>query len=233
MRVIAAALRPKNPRPLAGPNLMDVTGYVGNLERLQHALHSREEVRDEVFDAIYPIPYRIASEHFWTPVATARRAAELLVEAGACRVLDVGAGVGKFCIVGALTTERTTFVGIEHRAHLAEVASKSARRLGAHRAEFVYGSLKQMKKEPFDAYYFFNPFAENLNHAAHLDNSVPLSEARYHADLRVSDSMLASAPPRTAVVTYYGRGGKMPPGFKLVHSERSCDGTLRLWTKSA
>lgn len=59
---------------------MDVTGYVGNLELLHHALQSREEVRDEVFDAIYPIPYRLASEHFWTPVATARRAAELLVE---------------------------------------------------------------------------------------------------------------------------------------------------------
>lgn len=213
--------------------MMDVTGYVGDLELLQHALLSRQPVHDEDFDAIYPIPYRLASDHFWTPVSTARRAAELLVEAGATRVLDVGAGVGKFCIVGALTTERTTFVGIEHRARLVEVACKGARILNAERAEIVHGRLEHVRKDTFDGYYFFNPFAENLNHATHLDDSVDFSEGRYHADLRLSNSMLAAAPQRTAVVTYYGRGGKMPPGFKLVHSERSCDGTLRLWIKGA
>ena len=213
--------------------MMDVTAPVRDLELVERALLSNQPVRDEDFDAIYPIAYRIASDHFWTPVSTARRAAELLVKAGATRVLDVGSGVGKFCIVAALTTERTTFVGIEHRASLVDAACRGARILNAERAEMVHGRLEDVKKDRFDGYYFFNPFAENLTHATHLDDSVDLSEGRYHADLRLSDSMLASAPLHTAVVTYYGRGGKMPPDFKLVHNERSSDGTLRLWIKGA
>jgi hypothetical protein len=67
---------------------------------------------DLAFDALYERRIRELSPQHWTPVRIARRAAELLTLSGAKRILDVGSGVGKFCIVGALTTE-AQFVGIE------------------------------------------------------------------------------------------------------------------------
>src|SRR5207244_1254082 len=68
------------------------------------ALRSGCPVADGVFDRMFPTELRFVSFQHWTPVAVARRAAELLVGAGARRLLDVGSGPGKFCIVGALTT---------------------------------------------------------------------------------------------------------------------------------
>ena len=41
----------------------------------------------------------------WTPVHVARRAAQFLVTGPETRVLDVGSGPGKFCLVGALATQ--------------------------------------------------------------------------------------------------------------------------------
>src|SRR5713226_861432 len=62
-------------------------------------------VEDERFDLIYPPEIRDLSCRHWTPVAVARKAAEFLVNERETRVLDLGCGPGKFCIVGALTTE--------------------------------------------------------------------------------------------------------------------------------
>ncbi len=78
------------------------------------------------FDHVYPDWVRSLSERHWTPVDVAERAAELLVTSAGVRVLDVGSGAGKFCIIGALTTEGK-FCGIEQRAHLIDVAREAAR----------------------------------------------------------------------------------------------------------
>lgn len=206
------------------------------LDRMRSALQQGRPVRDEDFDSIYPLEYRRVSARFWTPVATARRVAEMLEGEGARRVLDIGAGVGKFCIVGALTTTRTTFVGIEQRAHLVVAACEGARALGAERADVRSGRLDDLRldfRERFDGFYLFNPFAENtFGRSGRLDHSIELSEARYRADVALAETLLASAPPRTPVVTYCGYGGKMRPGYDLVHSEPSAAGPLYLWVKA-
>src|SRR6185437_914320 len=69
------------------------------LRRLKNAT-----LTDSDFDAIYPAPVRRVSASFWTPVSVAVRAADLLVDDPSTRVLDIGSGVGKFCIVGAAFT---------------------------------------------------------------------------------------------------------------------------------
>jgi len=82
-------------------------------------------ITDSDFDDVYPSPIRRVSASFWTPVSVAARAARLLVRDASTRVLDIGSGAGKFCIVGAAVTG-ASFTGIEHRGHLVEVARVAA-----------------------------------------------------------------------------------------------------------
>ncbi len=203
------------------------------IDRLRRALQERLPVRDEDFDAIYPFMYQQVSSRYWTPVETARRATDLLVGEGARRVLDVGAGVGKFCLVGAASATRARFVGIEQRAHLVQAARDATRRLGSKRVEILHGRLHDIDTAAFDAFYFYNPFAENLlGRTTRLDDYVHLSRERYKADVRQAAAVLTAAPAGTRVVTYYGYGGKMPPEYDLVHVERRHCGALQLWIKS-
>jgi hypothetical protein len=197
------------------------------------SLRLREGPYDDAeFDEVLPVAARKLSSAFWSPVAVARRAAELLVQGASTRVLDVGSGVGKFCIVGAASTN-ATFVGIEHRRHLVDLAMEAARRLGVRSAQFIHCTLDEVETSDFDAFYFFNPFEENLcGPDEHLDDTVPLSEGRYFADVKHAQRMLTRARIGTRVVTYHGLGGVMPGGYVLSHKEPLGSNYLKVWVKT-
>ena len=62
-------------------------------------------IEDEKFDLIYPPKIRKLSSIFWTPVAVAAKAAKWLVTVQGMRVVDIGCGPGKFCLVAASLTD--------------------------------------------------------------------------------------------------------------------------------
>jgi SAM-dependent methyltransferase len=187
---------------------------------------------DRDFDELYPLPLRSVSSSFWTPIAVARRVSELLVSDASTRVLDVGSGVGKFCIVGA-ALKRARFTGVEHREHFVSVAREAADRVGVDGAHFIHGTFESLDVTSFDAIYFFNPFEENLwGFRGHLDDTVELSHRRFEADIARAERLLAAARVGTRVVTYHGFGGEMPPSYRLVLRERQGSGHVELWTKT-
>ena len=58
-------------------------------------------IEDDDFDEIYPDEIRpMAFTHF-TPVEMAIKAAKFLVQKTGTRVLDIGSGAGKFCMIGS------------------------------------------------------------------------------------------------------------------------------------
>ena len=83
---------------------------IAEIAEIQSALRQRSPVPDEVFDQLYPRISRFRSSVHWTPVEVAIRVAELLDGAPGGQILDVGAGVGKACIIGALTTANTAWL---------------------------------------------------------------------------------------------------------------------------
>lgn len=187
-------------------------------------------VDDRAFDALYPIAIRKASPMHWTPIEAAVRAAWLLSGERTTRILDIGSGVGKFCIVAAASTGARV-IGVERRGHLVDVAKDAAQRLGVDVA-FIHGSFDLCDPGEIDGVYLFNPFAENVCSSEYrIDSTVELSEARYEADLAAARDFLRAARLGTRVVTYCGWGGDMPPGYVRVLRER-CAGTLELWIKS-
>ena len=189
-------------------------------------------VGDQAFDQIYEDRWRRASSCYWTPVAVAMRASAWFEEHGGRRVLDIGSGAGKACIVGALCS-RLTFVGIEQREELVSVAQRAAVALGvADRASFVRGTIASFDTSPFDCIYLFNPFAENLFFEdLWLDDTVELSESRFRSDVRTVEQILDASPTGTKLVTYHGFGGRIPDGFAPMRSAAMGDDWLRLWEK--
>jgi SAM-dependent methyltransferase len=187
---------------------------------------------DAVFDAVYPARIRLLSERFWTPVAVARRAADLFRRAGARRVLDVGAGAGKFVLVAASAAPTLAFLGIEQRADLVKIARRARSRLRIQNARFRVADVTAVPWEGFDAFYLFNPLAENLfGKEDWIDDRVELTQRRFGREVLRVEQALRRAPLGSVVVTYHGASARIPACYELAASERAGSDWLRLWTK--
>jgi len=186
---------------------------------------------DREFDAAYDDKIRELSDQHWTPVRVAARAAHLLTHAGATRILDVGSGVGKFCIVGALSTE-ADFVGVEWRGNLVEIARRTALRFGAARATFVHASVDTFAFDGFDGVYLYNPFYEQISSfLVQIDNKIDRSPPAYRRFVRGTLTKLATAARPMAVVTFHGFGAPLPPEYTLMGDEPAGNDQLELWVK--
>ena len=196
---------------------------------------------DSELDDLYPASLRAMAPIYWTPISVALRASSMLIEKGrdrsrrrgdaaSVRVLDIGAGAGKFCLVGALATT-SRFVGVEQRAHLVECAREVAGLMDASRATFVHGVFDDLDPADFDAFYLFNPFEENLWPAEkQFDATLVPAEERFGEDVRSARRFLRAAREGSRVVTYNGIGGPLPRCYELVERDHmGC--AIELWVK--
>src|ERR1043165_3820474 len=94
---------------------------------MKSAIEEDYFVSDEVFDSLYPVYVRELSEIHWTPLDVIKVAARFLAPNENARVIDIGAGVGKFCIAGSHYT-KGSFIGIEQRKNFVrEIGRASCR----------------------------------------------------------------------------------------------------------
>ena len=165
------------------------------IARVTAALRRGELVYDRVFDDVFPWQERRASSVHWTPVEVAVRAARLLSEGVADPViLDVGAGIGKFCTIAAATVEGT-ICGVEHRKRFVEIARAAAARLGVT-VDFAHGTVDDHDLSAVNGVYMFNPFGENLAaREDHLDESVVLNKDVFWRDVAAAERFLERAQP--------------------------------------
>ena len=197
---------------------------------IRAALERRAAVSDAELDQVFPEELRDRSHLHWTPVAIALRAAELLAPSPGVRVLDVGAGAGKLCLIGAIVTGAMWW-GIEQDAVLVAAANHAAWALGIERrTRFVHGDGSRLPWDEFDAVYFYNPFT-TLMLAPHASPFVRY--ATIQSTLRRIEQRLATARVGTRVVTYHGFGGKLPPGYALSLREPAGGDALELWVRIA
>jgi len=202
------------------------------------ARRSVENVRaakrgDRWFDAQLPARLRVQSSSHFTPVAIARRAARLLAPQPGMLVLDVGAGVGKFCVTAAREVETATFVGVEVRPHLVRIAAEIARREALSNVHFVTANAFDLDWAAFDSFYLFNPFAEQLFETTFvLDHTIKLEPQNFVAYVTAVRQRLARARVGTRVLTYHGFGAPPPPGYELTCAESMGTDRIALWTKT-
>ncbi|MGV3662153.1 MAG: class I SAM-dependent methyltransferase [Prosthecobacter sp.] len=189
--------------------------------------HSR---RDQEFDQVFPEAISRLSVRHWSPVHVCRAAARLLVVDASTRVLDIGCGPGKFCIIGATTT-KGHFTGVERRSRLARLAQEVVREQNVPRVDIVRGDIQEVDFGTFDAFYLFNPFQENIMPSLRIDDDAELGPHLYTDYTMHVRQQLTRMPAATRVVTYCGACAEIPAGYVCVKT--AFNDTLKLWIKTA
>jgi hypothetical protein len=194
------------------------------------ALRARSPLDDAAFDRLYPDAVRRLSIVHWTPVAAALRAAELLAPVAGMRVLDIGAGAGKLCCIGAVV-RAGTWHGIERDPALVAAADDIARHLEvASCTRFCAGDALAAAWTGYDSLYLYNPF-ESQRFGGGFARAA--GGAGFAEQVAATEAQLDGLAPGTRVVTFHGFGGEMPPGFALAELEEVEGGELALWIKRA
>jgi SAM-dependent methyltransferase len=186
-------------------------------------------VDDRLLDKyLYPEKLAHLSRLHWTPLEVALRAAKWLSPTGNENILDIGSGVGKFCLLGALTTN-ACYTGVELRKDLHSIADNIIRSFSIPRVRLIQGDIANIDFAAYNAFYFFNSFEENIHPAYGIDDRIPLTEERYKFYTSKVKLALSKMPPQTRLVTYCVLKDIPPPGY--IKEKTDFDGKLVLWVK--
>jgi len=189
-------------------------------------------VTDVKFDRIFTSLVAKSSSVHWTSVDVAVLSFDLLDLEEGTRILDVGSGSGKYCLIGGLYT-KAHFTGIEQRQNLAEMANQLANKFELPNVSFLSGDALAHDWVDFDVIYLFNPFYENVMPAGlRIDLETKVSYKRYKNNIMATLGKLSKLKVGTRVITYYGFGGKMPDNFKLIKSMPVGCSRIEIWLKT-
>jgi len=188
-------------------------------------------VTDTEFDRIYPESVRKLSEIHWTPVDVARRASQLLDVGERTYVLDVGSGVGKFCMVAALCSVGR-YLGVEQRGDLVELSKKLVKGYEIPRVNFLNAKVEDVDWRAFTGIYLYNPFVEILYSSENrIDDAIAVGAEKYVELVQFVQKVLGRLAVGTRVVTFHGFGGEMPPFYDITATERWGDDYLVRWER--
>jgi hypothetical protein len=184
---------------------------------------------DAAFDWMYPEHFQLLSLKHWTPLAIARKAAAFLAEPGA-RVLDIGSGIGKFCLAAAYAFPETFFYGVEQRHELVYHAEEAKNYTQLHSVKFIHANITQVNFREFDHFYFYNSFYENIGTGYPIDDTIAISESLYTYYTQYLWKALDEKPPGTRLVTFHSFGEEVPPSYQLAGIAN--DGLMKMWIKA-
>ncbi|GGH63057.1 SAM-dependent methyltransferase [Filimonas zeae] len=181
------------------------------------------------FHQLYPADMRrLASQH-WTPLQVVKQATDYLADRAGVRILDIGSGIGKFCLSGAWLQPGATFYGVEQRDNLIGYAQAAQHALGLQNVHFYHGNFTQLNLSDYHHFYCFNPFYENLKNTDKIDDTIAFSAELYHYYNRFLHRQLEYMPVGTRVVTFHSLGNEIPASYQL--ADVWMDDMLKFWMK--
>jgi SAM-dependent methyltransferase len=184
---------------------------------------------DELFDGLYPASSTSLMKRHWTPLQVASKAAQFLAAEKNVSILDIGSGVGKFCIAAAHFMPEAFYTGIEQRENLVDQANEAKKTLGSKNVNFIHGNFTKLNFKKFDHFYFFNSFYENFSFTENMDTEIEYSKEiyeQYNYSLRIK---LEQKPSGTRLATFHSTEDEIPEDFLVVGTEM--DNTLKFWIK--
>jgi len=184
---------------------------------------------DVEFNKIYPSNIQALARRHWTPLDIARKAANFLASKNNVRILDIGSGVGKFCLSAAFYEPKAFFYGVEQRRNLISYAERAKEILTLKNVSFINGNFTQLDFTNYDNFYFYNSFYENLAYTDKIDDSIDYSGELFNYYNRYLFKQLEQKPAGTKLVTFHSLDDEVPPGYHVVNSEM--DSLLKFWIK--
>ncbi|WP_235832342.1 methyltransferase domain-containing protein [Flavobacterium zhairuonense] len=180
-------------------------------------------VEDAAFNELYPRRIKRLAARHWTPVAVAKFASEYLVDRPNKRVLDIGSGAGKFCLVGAASTTGR-FYGVEQRASLVKLSKKIAERHYVTNVEFIHSNINKINFSDYEAFYFYNSFYENIDSSCSIDKTIAPERELFYSYSKYVKEQLEKTPVGTRLVAYWSNWEEIPDSFKLEYA--GCGGGI-------
>ena len=184
---------------------------------------------DAAFDQLYSLRAQQLSSMHWTPLDIAMKAAEHLTEGTGRHILDIGSGVGKFCITAAHYFPDHFFYGVEQRKALVDEAVIAQNSTNTTNVEFIHANFTALDMNRFDHFYFYNSFSENIIHEKPIDNLLQTSPEIYEEYLSRFYELLDDKPAGTRLATYHCPDDYVPAGYKRLRL--LAGGTLGFWVK--
>lgn len=186
------------------------------------------ELTDTSFNELLPGYLKFAARLYFTPIEVAKKAAEWLTENNEKRILDIGSGVGKFCIAAASHVD-SHFYGVEYRKSLVQVGKHIAKHYQLNNVTLLNVNILDIDFSNYDGFYIFNPFYENLEKTKRLNDEVKLKAELYQVFLKYTDDQLDKAKVGTKLVTYHGNNFEVPNSYVKIND--AFNGDLKLWVK--
>jgi cyclopropane fatty-acyl-phospholipid synthase-like methyltransferase len=181
------------------------------------------------FIQLYPLPIQQLEDVHWTPLAVAYKALSFLKTAPGVKILDIGSGIGKFCLAGAYYKPQAFFYGVEQRRNLLEHARTAKELLAFSNVEFLPGDFTQVDFRAYDHFYFFNSFGENLTDQYRIDDSIDYSAELYYYYSTYLRNKLDKLPKGTRFVSYCSADDEVPDSYQLVKT--LYEGNLKFWIR--
>ena len=192
-------------------------------------LKDNKNILDTDFNTIYPSPLNdLAGLHF-SPITVIQEAIEFLVQQEGTRVLDIGSGAGKFCMVGA-SCSTGVFTGVEQHEHLHLISKKMSKFYQIKDVHFIHQNINTINFSDYDAFYFFNSFYENLDTSDSLISNMEINRDLYHEYSAYVYNQLQHMPIGTRLVSYFSYNLEIPNNYLLQSS--SHEGKLKMWVKT-
>ena len=199
---------------------------------IQKIVNTQEFFSSDIqFDLLYPPSIQQLSKKHWTPLKAALRAADYLAAEPKVKILDIGSGVGKFCLSAAFGHPDAFYYGIEQRKNLISYAEAAKEKLGFRNVTFIPGNFTQVNFQQYDHFYFYNSFYENISGIHKIDSSIDYSYELYKYYNRYLNKQLEKMRPGTKLVTFHSMREEVPKGYEVVGTEMN--ELLKFWIKAA
>ncbi len=184
---------------------------------------------DSIFDYFLPEKYQEISKVHWTPEKIIDIVIEWFKVQESKRILDIGSGVGKFCIRGAQKS-KMEFIGIEKRLSLYSQANEIKNKLKLTNVKFIHDNILNIDFNKYDSFYYFNPFYEQVCWLGRIDKETIYSSTKFRKYQDYVFNELNKKVKGTTVITYCAPEFKLPKGYLMKNI--MFEGLLQLWVKN-
>ncbi|WP_165780376.1 methyltransferase domain-containing protein [Leptospira levettii] len=187
---------------------------------------------DEIWDSLLPVAYKAISPYQWTPIEITRFTWEYLKTESVSSVMDLGSGVGKFCLnLVHYANGSFPVYGVEDRKDLVELSLELKQKMGLTGVHFTHSDF--LVNFPFghSHYYVFNPLYEMMKGEHSIDFKKEKSAMVFIKNLQILKNHLNHCKKGTKVITYHGFGGTALPGYKKILKKEWEIGEWMVWEK--